>query len=164
MNESLGQVQETFSCNKIEWYKALTVLGTVAALGVAGVAFGIYDSVMGGALGWICLALGLAVGGFAGYFIHISWPTMQSFAICENGLRMNDSRFPAELLWDQISAIEESDRDESTRQIFIQKADETGYLTNSITLDRYDLFVEMMRNAGAEHGIIFRSAPVVVED
>ena len=152
MDNELGRSTELFGRNEDEWQRTSILLGSLMMLGLVGIAFGIYRTLSDSVAPVILIAASLALAGIAGYVFSMMKPTLREIEVFEQGLRIDDTRYPLQLGWSEIALIEESTNGES-KQLLIQKTDETGYLVNERILDRYDEFCCLLREVAAANGI-----------
>lgn len=156
MNNGLGATRELFKRNEAEWTRTLIALGVMVAVGIGGAVMGIHRTVTGSTSALIPIILSLLFAGAAGYVLYLMRPTLRTIEICERGLRIDDTRCPLELRWGQIAVIEEAGSGKST-QVLIQKPDETGYVVDATRLERFDVFLGLLRESATANGIEHRT-------
>jgi hypothetical protein len=84
-------------------------------------------------------------------------PRVLSVELCEDGLRVNERGGANSFRWSEIAKVEESSHQppNSTRvlrQVVVELVDQRRYLMNTLTIESFDRFLEMLRQrAGAAH-------------
>jgi hypothetical protein len=156
MSNEFGQSKDLFSRNEGEWQRTLLILGCMIAIGIAGIGLGAYRTLSTGTPDYSTFFVSLLLAGIAGYTLHLMRPTLRTIEVCDNGMRIEDVAYPLHLRWEEIVLVEESSNGES-RQLLIQKADETGYVVTEKMVERFDVLTGLLREAAAKNGIAHRT-------
>lgn len=157
----LGSTEKTFARNEEEWQRSILASGGMVAMGTAAFVMGLYRSWESQSIFWMLILSGFALASLGGYLLFRLRPRLHSIEICEEGLRINERDGTSDFKWSDIRYIEESTLQQGSlvvEQVFIKRADELGFVANSLGISQFDDFLTRLREIATDRGIGIRKA------
>jgi hypothetical protein len=152
----LGDCEEEYELNSAEWARSILALGSIVVFGVFGFGLAIFRSLQAGSVDWLLISVSIILSGIAGYVLYQIRPRLLSLAVCEEGLFVHERDGDTSILWTDITSIEETIHETKAKNVlhlFIETSGETNLLVNGLTIERFDEFLDTMRQRAAMHDL-----------